>query len=134
MMTANAWNKRSDVCIGWPRRLGLNHLIADESTRDSDRLDHLHERFVKPFRESIEPTIERLVAGGRIPDVRSHIIYFAISGPALALTQDPLADRMNPAASPMAGQDRNSTADALARLVLQGLPPPSHREKMDGRQ
>jgi AcrR family transcriptional regulator len=111
---------------------GLNHLMADESTRDSDRLDHLHERFVKPFWESIEPTVERLMAGGRIPRVPSHITYFAITGPALALTQDPVASRLNPTAYPMAAQDRNATADALARLVLQGLLPPSYREKADG--
>lgn len=111
---------------------GLNHLMADESTRDSERLDHLHERFVKPFWESIEPTIERLVAAGRIPRVPSHIMYFAITGPALALTHDPLADRLNPAASPMAAQDRNAMADALARLVLRGLLAPSSHEKDAG--
>jgi AcrR family transcriptional regulator len=106
----------------------MNRLITDESTRDSNRLDYLHQRFVKPFWCSIEPTIDSLMAAGRIPRIPTHILYFAVTGPALALAQDPIADRLNPAASPMAEQDRNSMADALSSLVLHGLLPPAHSE------
>lgn len=48
---------------------GLNRLMSDESTRDSSRLDYLHQRFVKPFWDSIEPTVNSLMATGRIPRV-----------------------------------------------------------------
>ncbi|MGW1736232.1 TetR/AcrR family transcriptional regulator [Streptomyces sp. NPDC001999] len=102
---------------------GLNRLMSDESTRDSSRLDYLHQRFVKPFWDSLEPTVNSLMAAGRIPRVPAHILYFAITGPALALAQDPIADRLNPAASPTAEQDRSSMADALSGLVLHGLLP-----------
>lgn len=98
-----------------------NRLLADESTRDSDRLDYLHERFIRPFWNSIEPTINSLIAAGRIPRVPPHVLYTAITGPALALAQDPVADRLNPAAAPAAQQDRKSMADALSSLVLHGL-------------
>ncbi|GGT31744.1 TetR/AcrR family transcriptional regulator [Streptomyces chromofuscus] len=106
----------------------MNRLMADESTRDSSRLDHLHRRFVKPFWDSIEPTISNLVAAGRIPRVPTHLLYFAVTGPALALAQDPIADRLNPAVAPVAEQDRNSMADALSTLVLHGLLPPSRSD------
>ncbi|MFF3518932.1 TetR/AcrR family transcriptional regulator [Streptomyces sp. NPDC002573] len=102
----------------------INRLIADESARDSNRLDYLHQRFIKPFWDSIEPTIDRLVAAGRIPPTPTHTLYFAVVGPALALAQTPIADRLNPTASPMAAQNRNSTAEALSSLVLRGLLPP----------
>ncbi|WUH90182.1 TetR/AcrR family transcriptional regulator [Streptomyces sp. NBC_00433] len=102
---------------------GVNRLLSDESTRDSARLDYLHERFIQPFWDRIEPVVDRLMAAGRIPRVPSHIMYFAVTGPALALAQDPVADRLNPSASPVAEQDRNKMADELSSLVLQGLLP-----------
>ncbi|MEU7305515.1 TetR/AcrR family transcriptional regulator [Streptomyces sp. NPDC007189] len=102
----------------------MNRLMADESTRDSSRLDYLHRRFVKPFWDSIEPLIDNLMAAGRVPRVPTHLLYFAVTGPALALAQDPIADRLSPAAAPAADQDRNSMADVLSSLVLHGLLPP----------
>ncbi|MFC4019285.1 TetR/AcrR family transcriptional regulator [Micromonospora sp. GCM10011542] len=106
----------------------LSRLIADESTRDSDRLDYLHQRFIQPFWDSITPTVTALVEAGRIPPVAPHVLYFAIVGPALALTQNPVADRLDPAAAPTASADRNRTADALSALVLHGLLPPPVRD------
>jgi AcrR family transcriptional regulator len=103
----------------------MNRLLSDESTRDSDRLDYLHERFVKPFWEGVTPALDRLMAAGRIPRVPTHVLYFAVTGPALALAQDPIADRLDPDAAPVARRDRNRTADALSDLVLHGLLPPS---------
>ncbi|MFD9400292.1 TetR/AcrR family transcriptional regulator [Streptomyces sp. NPDC060011] len=99
----------------------FTRLVADESARDSDRLDYLHQRFVQPFWDSLAPTITALVEAGRIPRVAPHILYFAIVGPALALTQEPIVDRLDPAAVPAMSHDRDSVADALAALVLRGL-------------
>ncbi|GIF69558.1 putative transcriptional regulator, TetR [Asanoa ishikariensis] len=101
----------------------LNRLIADESTRDSDRLDYLHRLFIKPFWDSIEPTVSALAQVGKAPDVPSHVLYFALIGPALALAQNPIVDRIDPAAAPVAEQDRDRIADALADVVLRGLLP-----------
>ncbi|TFV34095.1 hypothetical protein E4K10_44400 [Streptomyces sp. T1317-0309] len=51
----------------------MNRLLTDESTRDSSRLDYLHQQFIKPFWDSIEPTVSSLMAAGRIPRVPAHI-------------------------------------------------------------
>lgn len=102
----------------------MNRLLSDESTRDSSRLDHLHQRFIKPFWDSVEPVVNSLMAAGRIPRVPAHILYFAVTGPALALAQDPIADRLDPGDLPTAEHDRNAMADALSALVLHGLLPP----------
>ncbi|MGI5254303.1 TetR/AcrR family transcriptional regulator [Actinacidiphila glaucinigra] len=102
----------------------MNRLLSDESTRDSTRLDHLHQRFIKPFWDSVEPVVDSLMAAGRIPRVPAHILYFAVTGPALALAQDPIADRLDPDNLPTAAHDSNAMADALSTLVLHGLLPP----------
>ncbi|MFG2303982.1 TetR/AcrR family transcriptional regulator [Actinacidiphila glaucinigra] len=102
----------------------MNRLLSDESTRDSSRLDHLHQRFIKPFWDSVEPVVDSLMAAGRIPRVPAHLLYFAVTGPALALAQDPIADRLDPDNLPTAAHDRNAMADALSALVLRGLLPP----------
>jgi AcrR family transcriptional regulator len=102
----------------------MNRLIADESTRDSSRLNYLHQQFVKPFWDRIEPIINRLIAAGRIPPVPTQILYFAVTGPALALAQAPMADRLSASASSMAAQNRDGLADQLSHLVLRGLLPP----------
>ncbi|MFE1849471.1 TetR/AcrR family transcriptional regulator [Streptomyces sp. NPDC059489] len=102
----------------------MNRLLTDESTRDSSRLDYLHQQFIKPFWDSIEPTVSSLMAAGRIPRVPAHILYFAVTGPALALAQDPIADRLSPGDRPTAQHDRIAMADALSAVVLHGLLPP----------
>ncbi|MFL4905857.1 TetR/AcrR family transcriptional regulator [Streptomyces sp. MMS24-I2-30] len=104
----------------------MNRLITDESTRDSTRLDYLHQQFIKPFWNSIEPVINNLMETGRIPHTPAHILYFAITGPALALAQNPIADRLNPTTTPTATHNRNAMADTLSTLVLHGLLPPPH--------
>lgn len=101
----------------------MNRLLTDESTRDPSRLDHLHQRFVKPFWDSVQPVIDSLMAAGRMPRVPTHILYFAVTGPAPALAQDPIADRLAPGDLPMAERGRNGMADALSALVLHGLLP-----------
>ncbi|WP_431959192.1 TetR/AcrR family transcriptional regulator [Actinacidiphila sp. bgisy160] len=102
----------------------MNRLLTDESSRDSSRLDYLHQQFIKPFWDSIEPTVASLIEAGRIPGVPAHILYFAVTGPALALAQDPVADRLSPDNLPTAEHDRDAMADALSAVVLHGLLPP----------
>lgn len=102
----------------------MNRLLTDESTRDSSRLDYLHQQFIRPFWDSIGPTVDSLIEAGRVPRVPAHVLYFAITGPAFALAQDPIADRLDPDEPPTAERDRNAMADALSALVLHGLLPP----------
>jgi TetR/AcrR family transcriptional regulator len=101
----------------------INRVVADESARDSDRLDYLHRRFIQPFWDSITPTITELVAAGRMPDVPTHVLYHAIIGPALTFGQNAIVDRLDPAAAPVAALDRDAVADHMADVVLRGLLP-----------
>ena len=100
----------------------VNRIIADESVRDSGRLDYLHERFISKFWDGIAPIVQRLMDDGRMPEVPLDLVFFAISGPALTLTHDQLARRLGrpPTGAP---QDTDQMADQLAQLVLDGLLP-----------
>jgi AcrR family transcriptional regulator len=100
----------------------VNRIIADESVRDSARLDYLHEQFVSTFWDSVSPIVQRLMDDGRMPSVPIDLVFFAITGPALTLTHDQLARRLGRPATG-AEQDPNRLADQLARLVLEGLLP-----------
>ncbi|GIF77652.1 TetR/AcrR family transcriptional regulator [Asanoa siamensis] len=99
----------------------ISRLVADESARDSERLDYLHRGFIQPFWDSIEPTIAALIAAGRVPNVPTHVLYFAIVGPAIAVSQSAIVDRLDPAAAPVADLDRDTLADALSAIVIRGL-------------
>jgi TetR/AcrR family transcriptional regulator len=90
----------------------LNRIIADESSRDTERLDYLVAEFIGPVFASWRPLLSRL-----LPDVEPETAFFAITGPALALSHEPLARRL--AGTELA--DRR--ASDLARLVLNGLLP-----------
>jgi AcrR family transcriptional regulator len=90
----------------------VNRIIADESSRDTERLDYLVSEFIGPVFASWRPLLARL-----LPDVDPETAFFAITGPALALSHEPLARRL-------AGTEPADTrASDLARLVLNGLLP-----------
>ncbi|MEV6846192.1 TetR/AcrR family transcriptional regulator [Actinoplanes sp. NPDC051411] len=90
----------------------VNRIIADESSRDTERLDYLVAEFIGPVFASWRPVLSRL-----LPGVPPETAFFAITGPALALAHGPLARRLA-GAEPAAGR-----ASDLARLVLDGLLP-----------
>ncbi|MEU3340045.1 TetR/AcrR family transcriptional regulator [Streptomyces sp. NPDC006668] len=98
----------------------LAMLIADESTRDTERLDYLYERYIEPQLALVVPSIERLMAAGRMARVPMDIVFFAIIAPVSGLVQEPLARRLG---SPehMQQADRLARAEALAGLVAEGL-------------
>jgi len=100
----------------------VNRLVADESARESERLDYLHEHFVEPFWAGIRPTVERLMATGRMPRTAMDIVFFAITGPALAMTHEPLAYRLGRSRD-WGGPEREESAEAMANLVIRGLLP-----------
>ena len=96
-----------------------NRLIADECTRDTPRLDFLHTEYIGPIITALTPTLERLGAAGAIAPLPIHLLFLAITGPAISLTQEPLARRLGrPAQSP---EEVTAAADALATVVLDGL-------------
>jgi TetR/AcrR family transcriptional regulator len=95
----------------------MNRVIADESGRDSERLDYLAEHFIGPVFEQWRPVLARL-----LPDVPAETVFFAITGPALALTHEPLARRLA-GTEVVTPAERHARAEDLARLVLDGLLP-----------
>jgi TetR/AcrR family transcriptional regulator len=97
----------------------INRLMADESNRDSERLDFLYAQYIGPTVTALTPTMRRLADAGRIPQLPIHQLFLAITGPAISLTQDPLARRMGQ--PPRTDADITAAADALASLVLDGL-------------
>jgi AcrR family transcriptional regulator len=107
------------LCAEHPQ---LHRLISDEAARDSVRLDHLVERFIRPTLAVVGPRVERLVAAGRLPPTPMHLLYFAVTSGVAGLIQTPLARRLGrPDALDPA--QRQQLAEALARTVLDGALP-----------
>lgn len=110
-----------DIVVGLYRDVAdlqaVNRIIADESGRDSDRLDYLTEHIIDPILELWRPVLTRL-----LPDVPPETVFFAITGPALALTHEPLARRLA-GTEVVTAAERHARAEDLARLVLDGLLP-----------
>lgn len=104
------------LCAEHPQ---LHRLISDEAARDSDRLDHLVERFIGPTLAVVGPRVERLVAAGRLPPTPMHILYFAVTSGVAGLIQTPLARRLGrpEAVDPDA---LHRLAETLATMVLNG--------------
>jgi AcrR family transcriptional regulator len=100
----------------------VNQVFAHEAGHDTERLAYLYGEFIEPFFVSLCVVLNRLMAANRMPAVPQELIYFAITGPALALTHDPLAHHLGRTERPTP-QERRDRADALARLVLEGLLP-----------
>jgi AcrR family transcriptional regulator len=97
----------------------LSRLVAYEGTRDSARLDYLHERFLAPVLGLCEPSVEELVATGRMRRVSLFQLYSLVTGPIATLTQGPLARRFD--ACPVSERELTATADSLATMVMSGL-------------
>jgi AcrR family transcriptional regulator len=101
----------------------LNRVMADESSRESERIDYLHQHYIGPTLAALEPTIARLAAAGRMPPLPTHLIFLAVTGPAISLTQDPLARRLG--LPDQTHDDITAAADALASAVLNGILQPA---------
>lgn len=98
----------------------LAMLMADESAQDTERLDYLYQRYIEPTLALVVPSIERLMASGRMTRVPMDVVFFAIIAPVSGLVQEPLARRLG---SPehMSPADRLARAETLAGLVVDGL-------------
>jgi AcrR family transcriptional regulator len=97
----------------------LSRLMAYEGTRDSARLDYLYDRFLAPILLICEPSVEELVAAGRMRRVPLFDLYSLVAGPIAILTQGPLARRFG--VEPVTERELSATAESLATMVMAGL-------------
>jgi AcrR family transcriptional regulator len=98
----------------------LGRLMDDEYSRETERLDYLYSRYVKPEIDAITPTLERLLAAKRIAPIAMDVLFFVVSGPVSALVQRPLAQRLGRPGTEPRG-DLVNIAEQLATLVVDGL-------------
>lgn len=98
----------------------LGRLLAEEFSRDSERLDYVYQHYVGPTMAAIQPITDRLAAAGRIPPTPPDVLYFVVFSPVSGLMRTPLAHRLG-RPRPETKQDRERIAKQLAELVLSGL-------------
>jgi AcrR family transcriptional regulator len=98
----------------------FGRLLADEFARESERLDYLYEKYVKPTLDPLVPAVERLMAAGRMPAVPIDVLFFTVFSPVAGLLQLPLAHRLG-RAQPVTRESQARTADELANLIVDGL-------------
>lgn len=98
----------------------LGRLLADEFSRESERVDHLYQQYVKPELDALAPSVDRLVAAKRMAPVTMDVFFFAVIGPASALVQSPLAHRLG-RPQKQTHSDLVESAEQLANLIVDGL-------------
>jgi TetR/AcrR family transcriptional regulator len=98
----------------------VGRVLVDEFSRDSERLDYLYEQYIAPTLQLMVPSIERLVASGRMAPVPLDVLFFAVIPPVSGMLEGPLARRLGRPddASP---ERLTATAETLATLVVNGL-------------
>lgn len=100
----------------------LHRVIWDEAARESERLDHLVEHYIRPTLAVVAPSVERLIRAGRMPPTPMHLLYFAVTGAVTGVMQAPLARRLGRPES-VAAEEPVAMADVLAGRVLDGVLP-----------
>ncbi len=98
----------------------LGRLLADEFSRESERLDYLYEKYLAPTLEPLVPAVDRLMAAGRMPTVPMDVLFFAVISPVAALVQLPLADVLG-RPQRVTRESQTRTARELADLIADGL-------------
>ena len=98
----------------------IGRVIVVEFSQDTERLDYLYERYITPTLRLMAPSIERLVAAGRMAPVPMDVLFFAVVPPVSGMADTPLARRLGrpESASP---EQLTATAESLAALVVNGL-------------
>ncbi|MEV6371436.1 TetR/AcrR family transcriptional regulator [Micromonospora musae] len=99
-----------------------NRILAAEFTRSSERMDYIYSRYTGPFLRRFEPLAKRLMEAGRIPRMSMDILFAALNGPALALTQTEVARRLGRTPDPSPAEWAQMI-DSLVQVVLRGLLP-----------
>ncbi|MET7751085.1 TetR/AcrR family transcriptional regulator [Micromonospora sp. NPDC005367] len=100
----------------------MNRILAAECVLNSERVDYIYSKYTASLLERVEPIAERLMESGRMPRIPIDVLFTALSGPALALTQSEIARRLGRAPQPSAAEWEQLT-DCLTELVLRGLLP-----------
>lgn len=101
-----------------PELLGLMDI---EARQESDRLDYVFERYIKPSVAGLTAAVEHLVAAGQIRPVDVRQLHFLVAHGAIApFTLVPLAERFDPR-SPLDPALVEAHADLVADLVIEGL-------------
>ncbi|MDX3520510.1 TetR/AcrR family transcriptional regulator [Streptomyces scabiei] len=98
----------------------IGRVLVDESSRDTERLDYLYERHIVPTLRLMAPSIERLVASGRMAPVPMDVLFLAVVPPVSGMVDGPLARRLG-RPEPASSQQLPGAAEALATLVVNGL-------------
>lgn len=98
----------------------LGRLFVDEFSQDTERLDYLYERYIAPILQLVMPSIERLVASGRMASIPMDVLFFAIFPPVSGMLDLPLARRLGRPGTASPDQ-LTETAESLAALVVNGL-------------
>ncbi|MGW0710123.1 TetR/AcrR family transcriptional regulator [Streptomyces sp. NPDC002643] len=98
----------------------VGRLLLNELNLDTERLDYLYENFIARTLRAMEPSIERLVAAGRMAPIPPDVLFFAVVPPVAGMVEAPLARRLG-RPDPASPEQLAATADALATLVINGL-------------
>ncbi|MFF7213755.1 TetR/AcrR family transcriptional regulator [Streptomyces sp. NPDC008238] len=97
-----------------------NRIISDESVFETDRLNYLYSEYTGRFVEKLEPLAQRLIASGRMPAMSMDVLFSALTGPAVVMTQRQLVRRMYEEGEPQAEEWRPKT-ESLSEVVIRGL-------------
>jgi AcrR family transcriptional regulator len=101
-----------------PELLGLMDI---EGRQNTERLDYLYERYLKPSLAGIEALLEYLIAAGQVRKIEMRQLHFIVAHGAIALyTLVPLAERFDPR-SPFEPGAVQAHADLIADFVVDGL-------------
>ncbi|NGO07056.1 TetR/AcrR family transcriptional regulator [Streptomyces sp. HC44] len=98
----------------------IKRIMLDELSRDTERLDYLYERHIAPTLQLMAPSIERLVASGRMAPIPMDVLFFAVIPPVSGTLEGPLVRRLGRPV-PAAAEQLTATAESLAAIVVDGL-------------
>ncbi|WP_308286512.1 TetR/AcrR family transcriptional regulator [Streptomyces griseorubiginosus] len=98
----------------------MDRIMLEELSRDTERLDYLYERYIAPTLDLMTPSIERLVAAGRMAPIPLDVLFFTVIPPMSGVIQGALAQRMGRPV-PTSPEQLTATAESLAAIVVNGL-------------
>jgi AcrR family transcriptional regulator len=98
----------------------VGRVLVDEFSRDTERLDYLYEHYISQTLQLMAPSIERLIAAGRMVPIPMDVLFFAVVPPVSGMLDGPLARRLG-REDPASPEQLTATAEWLSRLVVNGL-------------
>lgn len=98
----------------------VGRMFVNEFTLDSERLDYLYEHYIAPTLQLMVPSIDRLVAAGRMAPVPMGVLFFAVVPPVSGMVEVPLARRPG-RPEPASPGHLAAAAESLAAIVVNGL-------------